>query len=149
MLVLLVAGVAAVAVFALSQGKGGSSRTMAEWLQIEADNMQDLGVGADPRKYAWEASVRHLLTLSPPLTGYSPVLISVVESAGNQFVVTYRAISLEGITAQNVATIPMEAVGDIVVSVSQVGYSYQVTHISWPSVMGRRWSEEQGGRVLY
>ena len=141
MLVLLVAGVAAVAVFALSQGKGG--RTLAEWIEIDLKVQQGLGVGADPRKYAWEAALRHInygQHWGVDITGIRLFLTSVETRKGSggqddSYSVTFRAVSLEGITAQNALTTPVEEIGDVVVLVRQAGYQYEVDSTTWPKAM--------------
>ena len=67
-------------------------------------------------------------------------LMSVTELTPGQifdasYAVTYRALSLEGLTPQNLLTTPVKEVGNIVVSVLQAGYGYEVEAIAWPPGM--------------
>ena len=141
MLVFLVAGVAAVAVFALSQAKGG--RTLAEWIEVDFQAQQGLGVGADPRKYAWEAALRHInygQHWGVDITGIRLFLTSVGTrrasgGADDSYSVTFRAISIEGLTPETALTTPVKEVGDVVVVVHQAGYQYEVHSTTWPKAM--------------
>ena len=133
MTMLLLAGVAAVAVFAMSSGRG--NRTLAEWYEIDQNNILSLGVGADPRKYAWEASQREILQQVWSIGQHMLALTSVVAGTGDQLDVTYRVLSLEGLTPQTVLTTPVKEVGNAVFKVSQDLWSFKVVSISWPPGM--------------
>lgn len=133
MTMLLLAGVAAVAVFAMSSGRG--NRTLSEWYEIDQNNILSLGVGADPRKYAWEASQREILQQTWTIGQHTLALTSVVAGTGDQLDVTYRVLSLEGLTPQTVLTTPVKEVGNAVFKVSHDFWSYKVVSIIWPPGM--------------
>lgn len=133
MTLLILAGVAAVAVFAMSSGKG--NRTLAEWFEIDQANIASLGVGADPRKYAWEASQRELLKHVWSIGKHTFALTSVDAHAGDRFTVTYRVLSLEGLTPQTALTTPVREVGNAVFTVSKDLWSYGVESVTWPPGM--------------
>ena len=130
---LLLAGVAAVAVFAMSSGRG--NRTLAEWYEIDQANIVSLGVGADPRKYAWEASQREILQQMWTIGRHTLALTSVDAHSGDRFTVTYRVLSLEGLTPQTALTTPVREVGNAVFTVSKDLWSYKVVSTSWPPGM--------------
>ena len=134
MTLFLLAGIAAIAVMAMSRGGG---RTMSEWYVLDQANANAL-IGDQDRKSAWEAAGGSLhSTLATGGRQLAPILMSV-RRVGDNFLVTFRLINIEGMTNLDA---PAQVVGDVIYTVSGAqtpGYGLQILQEDWPLPDGGR-----------
>ena len=134
MYLLFVAGIAAVAVMAMSRGGG---RSLSDWLEAEVVVRQKLIDDPQAQAAVRISDADMIATLQRRGEQVAPALISVrrieipVSGVGGVpgFSITYRLLSVQTIAMDT----PLQALGDVIYTVGRDVYgNYQLVETKWP-----------------